>query len=100
MGAYRLYRCAGAPPALPHPGPVRHRRHTQAVGRKTSEMRRVFTLRSLQFGWPILLASAGIVFPIVYPDPATMTVAVITLIYATMATSWNIFSGYTGYISL
>jgi branched-chain amino acid transport system permease protein len=63
-------------------------------------MRRVLTLRSIPVGWPFLLAVAGILLPIVYPDPTTMTIAVFTLIYATLTTAWNIFSGYTGYISL
>jgi branched-chain amino acid transport system permease protein len=63
-------------------------------------MRRVLTPRSIQVGWPILLAVVGILFPIVYPDPTTLTIAVFTLIYATLTTAWNIFSGYTGYISL
>ena len=29
-----------------------------------------------------------------------MNIGVLTLMYATLATAWNLFSGYTGYISL
>ncbi len=40
------------------------------------------------------------VFPLVFTDGATTSVAVFTLIYAAAGTAWNIFSGYTGYIAL
>ena len=39
-------------------------------------------------------------FPFVFPNPAIDNVAVLTLIYASLAASWNIFSGYTGYNAL
>ncbi len=42
----------------------------------------------------------AIVFPLAFPNPAITTVAVFTLLFAAAATSWNIFSGYTGYIAL
>jgi branched-chain amino acid transport system permease protein len=41
-----------------------------------------------------------LVFPALFSNPAITTIAVFTLIFAGAATSWNIFSGYTGYISL
>jgi len=40
------------------------------------------------------------VFPLLFPNPAVTGVAVLVLIFAGAATGWNIFSGYTGYISL
>ena len=46
------------------------------------------------------LLIAFIAFPQVFPNPATTTIAVFTLLYATSTTAWNIFSGYTGYIAL
>ncbi len=46
----------------------------------------------------VLLAS--IIFPRVFPNPAVMTIAIFTLLYATATVAWNIFSGYTGYIAL
>jgi branched-chain amino acid transport system permease protein len=56
--------------------------------------------RAVKIGWPILLGVASVAFPLVFPNPAVTTIAVFTLIYASMTTAWNIFSGYTGYISL
>ena len=41
-----------------------------------------------------------IVFPIFFPNPAITSVAIFTLLFAAAATGWNVFSGYTGYISL
>ncbi len=55
--------------------------------------------RTLKIAWPLLLLAATVVFPLV-ADPATGNVAVLTLLYAAAAVSWNIFSGYTGYNSL
>jgi branched-chain amino acid transport system permease protein len=45
-----------------------------------------------------LVAALG--FPQVFSNPAVMTIAIFTLLYATATTGWNIFSGYTGYIAL
>ncbi|HLL78029.1 MAG TPA: branched-chain amino acid ABC transporter permease, partial [Ktedonobacteraceae bacterium] len=39
-------------------------------------------------------------FPVIFSNPAITTVAVFTLLFAAAATGWNIFSGYTGYISI
>ena len=41
-----------------------------------------------------------LVFPLLLSNPAVTSVAVFTLLAAGSATAWNIFSGYTGYISL
>ncbi len=43
---------------------------------------------------------ALLAFPQVFTNPAISGVAILTLLYATAATAWNIFSGYTGYIAL
>ncbi|MGI8827945.1 MAG: branched-chain amino acid ABC transporter permease [Chloroflexota bacterium] len=40
------------------------------------------------------------VFPQLVNSPVVMTMAIFTLIYAIMASGWNILGGYTGYISL
>src|SRR5947209_9451411 len=50
-------------------------------------------------GLMVLLALV-IAFPLVFPNPSVTTIAVFTLMFAAAATGWNIFSGYTGYISL
>ncbi len=48
----------------------------------------------------LALLAASLLFPQVFPNPALTTIATFTLFYATAATAWNIFSGYTGYIAL
>jgi branched-chain amino acid transport system permease protein len=40
------------------------------------------------------------VFPLVFQNATVTTIAVDTLIFAAAAVAWNIFSGYSGYISL
>ena len=39
-------------------------------------------------------------FPLLFSNPTITTIAVFTLLFAVAATGWNIFSGYTGYISI
>jgi branched-chain amino acid transport system permease protein len=56
-------------------------------------------MRLRTFGPPLLLVAA-IAFPFVFPNPVVMDIAALTVIYAVAATSWNMFSGYTGYIAL
>jgi branched-chain amino acid transport system permease protein len=48
----------------------------------------------------LLLLVIVIVFPLVFSNPAVTTIAIFTLIFAAATTGWNIFSGYTGYVSL
>lgn len=50
---------------------------------------------ALLVGLLLLLA-----FPLLFIDPVMTTVAVFTLLFAGAATAYNLFSGYTGYISL
>jgi branched-chain amino acid transport system permease protein len=45
-------------------------------------------------------AAAGIAFPFVFQPAWIVNIGVLTLMYAALATAWNLFSGYTGYISL
>ena len=42
----------------------------------------------------------ALLFPLLFSNAAITTVAIFTLLFAGAATGWNIFSGYTGYISL
>lgn len=49
---------------------------------------------------PVVLLVAAILFPFVFSNPTVTSIAVFTLMFAAMATSWNIFAGYTGYIAL
>jgi branched-chain amino acid transport system permease protein len=50
-------------------------------------------------GLAVLLAVA-IAFPQVFTNPAVTNYGVFAMIYVTVASGWNIFSGNTGYISL
>ena len=48
----------------------------------------------------IAILAFAIVFPQIFSNPAVVTIAIFTLMYATATAAWNIFSGYTGYIAL
>lgn len=45
-------------------------------------------------------AGVGIAFPFVFQAAWIVNIGVLTLMYAALATAWNLFSGYTGYITL
>jgi branched-chain amino acid transport system permease protein len=52
---------------------------------------------------PAAIAAAVVVFglfPVVITDPTATSIAVFTLIFMVATTSWNIFSGYSGYLAL
>ena len=56
----------------------------------------------MRYARPIGLVASlalALLFPL-WADSATTSMAIFTLIFAGMATGWNMFSGYTGYISL
>ncbi len=46
------------------------------------------------------LAAVAIAFPYVYSSPVDTNYGVYALIFVTVASAWNIFSGFSGYISL
>lgn len=48
----------------------------------------------------LFLLALALSFPLLFSNPAVTGIAVFTLLFATAATGWNIFSGYTGYIAL
>lgn len=48
----------------------------------------------------LVLFVLALLFPLLFPNPAVTTIAVFTLIFAVAASGWNLFSGYTGYLSL
>src|SRR3989442_1003321 len=54
-------------------------------------------IRTLGILAPLVFA---LVFPLLFSNPAVTTIAVFTLIFAGAVVGWNVFSGYTGYISL
>src|SRR6202023_3216539 len=45
-------------------------------------------------------AAAALLFPVVFPNPVVTNYGVFTLIFVTAASAWNVFSGFSGYISL
>lgn len=49
----------------------------------------------------VLAVMAGfVVFPLVFSNPTTTSIAFFVLIYMIAATAWNVFSGLSGYIAL
>ncbi|HEY1704763.1 MAG TPA: branched-chain amino acid ABC transporter permease [Trebonia sp.] len=48
----------------------------------------------------IIVIAGALAFPQVFPNPAITNYAVFAMIYITVASAWNLFSGYSGYISL
>ncbi len=48
----------------------------------------------------IVLLAVFAAFPLVFTNPLIPTYGIFTLIFIAAAAAWNIFSGYTGYISL
>jgi branched-chain amino acid transport system permease protein len=47
-----------------------------------------------------VLLGAAVAFPLVFTNPSVSNYGVLTMVFIAATTSWNIFSGYTGYISL
>ena len=56
--------------------------------------------KSLRAGGLLLLIAAAVAFPRVFTNPSVTNYGVFTMIFVTVASAWNIFSGYSGYISL
>lgn len=50
--------------------------------------------------WWFAAVGALALFPVVEKDPTYMAIGFFTLVYMACATSWNMFSGYSGYIAL
>ncbi len=57
-------------------------------------------MRTFKIVGLLLVVVLAIIFPLMFPNPAVMTIAVFTLIFAAATTGWNVFSGFTGYVSL
>ena len=53
-----------------------------------------------QLPWWATALAVFAVFPLVVTNPFWTTIAIFALIYMSCATSWNMFSGYSGYVSL
>jgi branched-chain amino acid transport system permease protein len=48
----------------------------------------------------IVLAAAAVGFPLVFSSPVVTNYAVYALIFVAVVSAWNVFSGFSGYISL
>jgi branched-chain amino acid transport system permease protein len=55
---------------------------------------------ALRYGGPVLLVVIAAVFPLVVTNVLDTQIAVYTLIYVGAVVAWNLFSGYSGYVSL
>src|SRR6266536_4004341 len=87
MGEHGFLRAAGGPLSVSSPGLVWPARRKEAMKRI-----RVFGL--------LVLLLLAFVFPLLISDPGYDSIAIYTLLYAAAVTGWNLFSGYSGYISL
>ena len=58
------------------------------------------TARVARFAGLLALVAVVLLFPSLAPDPFVLSVGVVILSYAVLATSWNLVGGFTGYISL
>jgi branched-chain amino acid transport system permease protein len=56
--------------------------------------------RSLPVAGVAVLIAAVAAFPLVFTNPTATNFGVITLVFVTVASAWNIFSGFSGYLSL
>jgi branched-chain amino acid transport system permease protein len=56
--------------------------------------------RALKGAGLVLLIAAAVAFPKVYTNPAVTNYGVFAMIFVTVASAWNIFSGNSGYISV
>ena len=48
----------------------------------------------------LVIVGALVAFPLVFDQHWVVNIAIFTLMYAALATAWNLFAGYSGYISL
>jgi branched-chain amino acid transport system permease protein len=48
----------------------------------------------------VALLAAAVLFPVVFSNPVYTNYGVYTLVFVAVASAWNVFSGFSGYISL
>ena len=63
-------------------------------------MRSRSRIRAAKWVALVVVVGVALLFPAFESDPATVNVAVFTVMYIGLATAWNIMGGYTGYVSL
>ncbi|WP_220449179.1 branched-chain amino acid ABC transporter permease [Nonomuraea mesophila] len=57
-------------------------------------------MRTASRGLPLLAAALAIAYPWLVPNYYLVYAGALTVMYAAMATSWNLLGGFTGYVSL
>ncbi|MEO3791578.1 branched-chain amino acid ABC transporter permease [Nonomuraea sp. B10E15] len=57
-------------------------------------------MRTASRGLPLLVAALAIAYPWLVPNYYLVYAGALTVMYAAMATSWNLLGGFTGYVSL
>ena len=57
-------------------------------------------LTGLRLAGIVVLLAGALAFPVVYPSPTATNYGVYALIFVAVASAWNFFSGFSGYISL
>jgi branched-chain amino acid transport system permease protein len=56
--------------------------------------------RALRIAAVVIALAVFAVFPILFTDPTTTSIAVFALVFMVATSAWNIFSGYSGYLAL
>jgi branched-chain amino acid transport system permease protein len=56
--------------------------------------------RPVRFGAPAVVFAFLAVFPLLFTNPTVTQIGVFTMMFLLAVAGWNIFSGYTGYISI
>jgi branched-chain amino acid transport system permease protein len=57
-------------------------------------------LTGLRIAFLVVLLAVALAFPVLFPSPVVTNYGVYTLIFVAVASAWNVFSGFSGYISL
>ena len=57
-------------------------------------------LKRLKPVWWLVAVAILVAYPLIETNPAYTTIGIFTLIFMACATSWNMFSGYSGYVNL
>jgi branched-chain amino acid transport system permease protein len=65
-----------------------------------SGLSRLRGLGGLQLAFVVALLAVAVAFPVLFPSPVATNYGVFALIFVAVASAWNFFSGFSGYISL
>ncbi|HEY6310275.1 MAG TPA: branched-chain amino acid ABC transporter permease [Streptosporangiaceae bacterium] len=63
-------------------------------------LRRLGGLTGLRIAGLVALLAVAVAFPALFPSPVATNYAVYAMIFAAVVSAWNVFSGFSGYISL